>query len=246
MLFCNNCGKQGHQYQDCKMPITSIGIILFRYNENKLEYLMIRRKDSFGYCDFIKCKYPIYNKKSIMDLIDEMTNNEKKYLIESFENNTFTESQQKRYNNLVQLMKEQYNTDISFIDLIKSSKTNYGEPEWGFPKGRRNNFEKDLDCALREFSEETGIYDKDINLIENIIPYEELFMGSNLKIYRHKYYLAYTEKEHRTDTYQKSEVSKMEWKSIKDCLCSIRPYNLEKKELIDNINKVICEYRLYK
>ena len=26
------------------------------------------------------------------------------------------------------------------------------------------------------------------------IPYEELFMGSNLKIYKHKYYLAYTEK----------------------------------------------------
>ena len=47
--YCNNCGKQGHLYHQCKMPITSIGIIVFRYNEkNNIEYLMIRRKDTLG------------------------------------------------------------------------------------------------------------------------------------------------------------------------------------------------------
>ena len=25
--FCNNCGKQGHLYHQCKRPITSIGIV---------------------------------------------------------------------------------------------------------------------------------------------------------------------------------------------------------------------------
>jgi hypothetical protein len=45
--------------------------------------------------------------------------------------------------------------------------------------------------------------------------------------------------------YQKSEVSKLEWKTIDECLKSIRPYNLEKKQLIININKVLQEYRLY-
>ena len=40
--FCNNCGKNGHVFHQCKQPITSIGIIAFRYNiNNKLEYLMI-------------------------------------------------------------------------------------------------------------------------------------------------------------------------------------------------------------
>ena len=29
-LFCNNCGKSGHLILECKMPITSIGIIVFR------------------------------------------------------------------------------------------------------------------------------------------------------------------------------------------------------------------------
>jgi hypothetical protein len=47
------------------------------------------------------------------------------------------------------------------------------------------------------------------------------------------------------DNYQVTEVSKIEWKTIDDCLESIRPYNLEKKKIITNINKVLEEYRLY-
>ncbi len=27
---CNNCGKQGHSFHQCKLPITSYGIIAFR------------------------------------------------------------------------------------------------------------------------------------------------------------------------------------------------------------------------
>ena len=45
--------------------------------------------------------------------------------------------------------------------------------------------------------------------------------------------------------FQNTEVSKIEWKTIDKCLESIRPYNLEKKHLIININKVLQEYRLY-
>jgi len=32
---------------------------------------------------------------------------------------------------------------------------------------------------------------------------------------------------------------------LEECLESIRPYNLEKKQLIININKVLQEYSLY-
>ena len=45
--------------------------------------------------------------------------------------------------------------------------------------------------------------------------------------------------------YQQTEVSKIEWKSLEECLETIRPYNLEKKQLIINIDKVLQEYRLY-
>jgi hypothetical protein len=47
------------------------------------------------------------------------------------------------------------------------------------------------------------------------------------------------------NNFQKTEVSKLEWKTIDNCLEYIRPYNLEKKQLIKNINKVLTEYRLY-
>ena len=55
--ICNNCGKQGHLFHQCKLPITSYGIILFRTSDKGIQYLMIRRKDSFGYIDFLRGKY---------------------------------------------------------------------------------------------------------------------------------------------------------------------------------------------
>ena len=114
------------------------------------------------------------------------------------------------------------------------------------PKGRRNFQEKDLECALREFEEETGYSSKYVTIIDNMLPFEEIFIGSNYKSYKHKYFLAYmNETIDILHNYQKSEVSKIEWKTVDECLESIRPYNLEKKQLITNINKILQEYRLY-
>ena len=74
-IFCNNCGKNGHQFTQCKKPIISIGIITIRFNEEKncYEYLLICRKDSLGYIDFLRGKYPLYNEKYILRLINEMS-----------------------------------------------------------------------------------------------------------------------------------------------------------------------------
>ena len=44
--------------------------------------------------------------------------------------------------------------------------------------------------------------------------------------------------------YQKTEVSKIEWKTVDECLSSIRPYNLEKKNIIKNVNQVLLNYIL--
>ena len=141
----------------------------------------------------------------------------------------------------------QINDELVSIDtLIESSTTNWKETEWEFPKGRRNFLEKDIDCAIREFEEETGILRNKITIIGNLMPFEEIFIGSNHKSYKHKYFLAFM--EDNTDlleNYQVTEVSKLDWKSLEDCLESIRSYNLEKKQLILNINKVLQEYRLY-
>jgi hypothetical protein len=65
--YCNNCGKSGHLYHHCKLPITSNGIIAFRKNnDNIIEYLLIRRKDTLGHIVFSN-ESPIYNKYAKSD-----------------------------------------------------------------------------------------------------------------------------------------------------------------------------------
>ena len=66
--YCNNCGKQGHLYHQCKLPITSNGIIAFRINNNNIEYLMICRKDSLGYIDLLRGKYNLYDKNYLLEI----------------------------------------------------------------------------------------------------------------------------------------------------------------------------------
>ena len=53
-IYCNNCGKNGHLYHQCKLPITSIGIVVYRVKEQYPEFLMIRRKDTLGHIDVMK------------------------------------------------------------------------------------------------------------------------------------------------------------------------------------------------
>jgi ADP-ribose pyrophosphatase YjhB (NUDIX family) len=261
--ICNNCGKQGHQFHQCKLPITSYGVILFRSSTKGIQYLMIRRKDSFGYIDFIRGKYVLNNLEHIQSMFNEMSILEReKIATTDFETlwkmmwgETAIGSQYKGEELASQKKFEALKTGvlmgvngeiITLKNLIDNSTTKWKETEWEFPKGRRNYQEKDLDCALREFEEETGLSKKDIKIVENILPFEEIFLGSNHKSYKHKYFLAYTDKT--TDelhNYQQTEVSKLVWKTLEECLDSIRPYNLEKKQLIININKVLQEYRLY-
>jgi len=259
--ICNNCGKQGHSFHQCKLPITSYGIIVFRSSEKGLQFLMIRRKDSFGYIDFIRGKYLPYNVFQIQNIVNEMSLVEKERILKepftTLWNNMWGETSNSQYKSeeqssskKMEIIKNGISSingeTINLTTIVNNSTTQWKETEWEFPKGRRNFKEKDLDCALREFEEETGISTSKIKLIENVLPFEETFIGTNHKSYKHKYFLAYmSETEEFLDNFQVTEVSKLEWKTIDECLESIRPYNLEKKELIKNINKVLEEYRLY-
>jgi 8-oxo-dGTP pyrophosphatase MutT (NUDIX family) len=259
--LCNNCGKIGHLFHQCKLPITSYGIIVFRIVDNVNQYLMIRRKDTFGYIDFMRGKYSLNNIEQLQHLFNEMSVHEKTQLLTkdfstlwklmwgdtfSFQHRGDEVSSNKKFEALKAGVI--YNNELLTIhSLVENSLTNWLETEWEFPKGRRNYQEKDLNCALREFEEETGYSKNSICIIENIIPFEEIFIGSNHKSYKHKYYLAFMDKPpvDILQDYQKSEVSKIEWKTLDECLESIRPYNLEKKKIINNINQIIQEYNIY-
>jgi ADP-ribose pyrophosphatase YjhB (NUDIX family) len=166
------------------------------------------------------------------------------YLIELSIQNSYSEGCEAAELSLPEASESSY-TDKTVDDSSRDEHSNiWVEPEWGFPKGRRNFQEKDYDCALREMTEETGYPLYLMKNMKNILPFDEIFLGSNYKSYKHRYYLMYMDYEDSliTDRYDKSEVSMMRWKTYEECLLSIRPYNLEKKRLIKNIEITLSNY----
>lgn len=281
--ICNNCFKIGHQIHSCKLPIQSYGVIVFRYSkENNIEYLMIRRKDSFSYIDLIRGKYSPNNVEQLQNIIDNITIEEKERLLnknyeylrnilwlsdilpinykiedinaqKKFENikyNTNDFNNNNNNNNFGNNNISNNNINNKFVNLkniIEKSTTQFVDQEWEFPKGRKNINEKDLDCALREFEEETGYSKDSINIINNIIPYDEIFIGSNYKSYKHRYFMGYMKESfscYNPTNYQKLEVSKVDWKTYEECLENIRPNCIEKKRLLNNVNMLLTKYKL--
>jgi ADP-ribose pyrophosphatase YjhB (NUDIX family) len=354
--YCNNCGKKGHYFYQCKNPITSYGVIVYRLFKNssgnyEKQYLMIRRRDSIGYVDFLRGKYSLFNSKYIKTLIMQMTKDEiQKIQKHSFDylwkelwkdnvpisnvqnttnlnntiknikpvqlnsNNNFSvkntpntltklcenlfdgpfigpqiinsdplnmsiETTQLPYTKNTHYLQysnqydnEKYtctkfnilqNEEPVFIKENKNAYTEYkislhkiieecneyenvgwDEPEWGFCKGRRNYKESDYDCAVREMEEETGYSRLNMHYINNIKTFDEVFVGSNFKCYKHKYYLMYMnyDKSLETGNFEKSEVSCIKWCSYEECISLIRSYNVEKKQIITNIDNTLNKY----
>ena len=257
--FCNNCGGTGHVFHQCRSPITSIGVVAFRASCRGIEYLMIRRKDTLGYVDFMRGKYSLYNRGYLQNIIDEMTVSEKERILtqdfdvlwkELWGENVGIQyrSEERTSRDKLEALKMGLITggsEYSLASLVENSGTKWTETEWGFPKGRRNYQEKDIAAALREFEEETGYSKGGLQLVQNLVPFEEIFTGSNYKSYKHRYFVALLSSLTQTEGFQTTEVSKLEWKTLDEALQAIRPYNLEKKSVLRRVNRMLDEYRLY-
>ena len=223
-VFCANCGGLGHIYKTCNHPIISYGIICYKpfydkeTNSIYPKYLMVQRKDSLCYVEFIRGKYSLTNKAYVMKLFSHMTDEERENIRNNahcFENlwnsmwcreGTGNEHNTKNFNKECREATEKFNAlskgynikdaetdEVLFFDLnyiLNNTHSLYNETEWGFPKGRRNINEDDISCAVREFREETGISSKNIRINREIKPLEEVFTGTNRIRYKHVYYVA--------------------------------------------------------
>jgi 8-oxo-dGTP pyrophosphatase MutT (NUDIX family) len=264
-IFCNNCGKSGHLFHQCKLPITSIGIIALRKSAtgNGVETLLIRRKNSLGFVDFMRGKYNINNIDYIINLFNKMSSEEHqlilthdfaylwRYLWGTNINNQYRNEERVSQEKLTSLKngvtyKNCINQPIIDISgIIAATKESYLEPEWGFPKGRRNYQERDIACAIREFEEETGYTKHDINIVYNLFPIEEIYTGSNYKSYKHKYYLALmNNSDDPKNPFQETEISQVKWVQLEDAIGYIRGYNIEKRDVIDRVIRITSNYSI--
>jgi len=226
--------------------------------------LMIMRKDSLCYIEFLRGKYDIYNLSYIQTLIDKCSISEKQQLLEGDFNELWKSLwrldeinvEQMRFKNDYLRGKHKYeklkegftymNTGefVSIQYFVEQSKTTYDTSEWEFPKGRRNANESDKECAAREFQEETGYIEDDYSLIMNMKPFSEEYVGENKVRYKHVYYVGritnlLTQVSVGED--QISEIRDIKWVTKEESLSHIRDYHHTRYQVIHKIFDFISD-----
>jgi 8-oxo-dGTP pyrophosphatase MutT (NUDIX family) len=117
-----------------------------------------------------------------------------------------------------------------YLEYFKDESTGQNENQWFFPKGRIHKNENQVDCAIREFEEETNINSKNIYVNKNI-SFEEYYIGSNNLIYKTVYYIAYI-------PYIPKKVYKYYPSNIRTKFISSERYDMEWLEFNDVIQKI--------
>jgi 8-oxo-dGTP pyrophosphatase MutT (NUDIX family) len=279
----------GHSYKCCLAPVNSYGIIAFRVRApgwslakgmsanggasitgiddsiQNVEFLLIRRKDSLRFVDFVRGKYNIAEPTYLKQLLSNMTHEERSFLrnttfedlwtrvwgavaIRNFKND-FEQSKSK-FESLTGtpgLLSESGEPRNLLQQLLDETTTTWTYPEWGFPKGRRNPTETDIHCAIREFEEETDISRDKMRIVQNMDPLCETFFGDNNVHYCHKYYLAQISPsvaygDISTHAHMSREIGDIGWFPIDEALTKIRSENVEKREILLRVSSILRNY----
>ena len=269
IFTCSNCGRSGHNFRHCRDPITSYGIVLVRNINNNvssdplmfknpemvqisnlinnIEFLLVSRKNSLGYIEFMRGRYKPDNIDQITYLLKQMTPDEIEMLkTKSFEtlwDELWLDKVSKKFvKDEYDLVAEKYNAicnnQISLRFLLENVKPTFTTPEWGFPKGRKNVQESNKECAVREFTEETSYTADDIEVLD-ATPFVENLTGTNGIKYRHIYYLAIlkTDRAPTIDplSHQRYEIGGINFFNYYDTLTVIRDYHTEKKNVVKDV-----------
>jgi 8-oxo-dGTP pyrophosphatase MutT (NUDIX family) len=234
---------------------------------------MVQRKDSLSYVEFIRGKYTVDQKNYLMKLVSNMTPIEREALATLPFDQLWKKLWQaedckgfiREYNEAkskFDMLKKGYTmrtetNDVYYFDIdyiLGNTPCNLKEAEWGFPKGRRNINEHDFTCAVREFKEETGIHPRNIRVINNLKPFEEIFSGTNKVRYKHIYYIAlcngvdptghgqgHGQLYNPSNKMQSREIKDVKWFNYEDVQNRISPHNVERKELFKRVDTMLTK-----
>lgn len=215
----------------------SYGTICYRTINETIEYLLVKRKYSYAFTDFLFGKYKLSDIEYLITLFSRMAPQEKLNILTL----TFNELWILVWSNYQQIYEFNYNQgkirfeilqrgyifddrSYNFIELIKLSSDKYLTCEWGFPKGKKNSKdESDEHCAIREFMEETGVK-SGFKINRQMQKIYEAHTGIN-KIY-YKTFLYFLEFSGSIDTslVDKAEISDLRWFTRNEISNRIRDY----------------------
>ena len=215
---------------------------------NCIRFLLVRRKHSLGYIEFIRGRYKIDNVDGILYIFKQMTPEE----IERIRKSSFEElwrdlwsNDEKKISHMTRefdyakenfsKLRDNIDVDLPLEFYLNNATPKYTTQEWGFPKGRRTKGESQKDVALREFHEETGISLDSIKIIDEIDVIEENLIGTNGIKYKHMYYVAELKDKCMTDIDDNNEIGDIGFFSYNDAMAIIREYHIEKKELLTSL-----------
>lgn len=211
------------------MKTKSFGIVCYRKRPDGIaEYLLVQRKDSLNYMSFLKGNFETAS-------MERMTRSE----LLALANLSYAELWQKLWRNHLRSPQPSAQNIHRFNQMKESGMLQscidramphaFEDCEWGLPKGRPNKNESGMECALREFREETG-YDTALLRVQPYQAVVETYVGTDGVQYVHHYYIAEMVQCSSPPTPpSKSEVSRVGWFSLSDALSFIRPYERERK-----------------
>lgn len=247
----------------------------FCYYKDKIRFMMVSRRFSLGYIEFIRGKYDIADAKSIINLFEQMYEDEIRYIQKNKYDNilynflnrnnetkeiVLNRIYEGRYSNeyceakikfnMLSNPSEDENNDVplSLNFYTKHIKPRWKKPEWGFPKGRRDRrSEENISCACREFEEETGYKKNDYNILNKIEPIEEKLVGTNGISYKHIYYLSMNNlaNNDKLSDYDSYEIGDIKWFTYDEAMSHIRPYHIDKKKILTKIYLFVLNYLIH-
>ena len=87
-IQCSNCARVGHSYKRCDEPQTSYGIICYQLPktvDDTIKLIVICRKNTIGYMEFLRGKYEVSNEEYICELMNMMTPEERTRILEVYD-----------------------------------------------------------------------------------------------------------------------------------------------------------------
>lgn len=217
-------------------------------NDN-IQFLMVQRKNSLGYLEFIRGRYNLDNIPSLIHLIEQMTPEEiadvKNKDFDDLWNNLWDSNNIRNKNHHKEYIVSKqkfYQLKLNHSKVLDTIKPLYSFNEWGFPKGRRELYESDLVCGIREFEEETTLTENDYIILEQCKSIRENLTGTNGINYAHNYFLSILNDKSDIIDETNREIGQTKVLNLHECLERIRPYHKNKIRIIKNIYIIINNF----